>query len=97
MSNRTAPLTQAKVKQLTCPTHLKRAEITIDSIHVPGLFVEVRNTGGMTYYLRYRDDDNKTRYQKIGRTMDISLPDAKKAALKLRAGILLGNYPGLTL
>jgi integrase len=58
------------------------------------LFIEVRYTGGMTYYLRYRDSDGKTRYQKIGRTMDISLADAKKAALKLRAGILLGNYPG---
>ena len=93
-NEKTQPLTQAKVKQLTCPTHLKRIEKTVDSILVPGLFAEVRRTGGMTYYLRYRDSNNKTRYQKIGRSMDISLPDAKKAALKLRAGILLGNYPG---
>ena len=94
VTNVKAPLTQANVKQLTCPTHLKRREQTVDSILVPGLFIEIRHTGGMTYYLRYRDSNNKTRYQKIGRTMDISLSDAKKAALKLRAGILLGNYPG---
>ena len=94
MSNKTAPLTQAKVKQLTCPTHLKRIEYTCDAIHVPGMFVEARQTGGMTYYLRFRDAQQCTRYLKLGRTMDISLSDAKKAALKLRAGILLGNYPG---
>jgi hypothetical protein len=93
MSKPNAPLTQADIAKLTCSPHLKSLEATVDSIKVPGLFVEIRHTGGMTYYLRYRDSEKRTRYAKIGRTMDISLGDAKKQALKLRAGILLGNYP----
>jgi integrase len=94
MSKPNSPLAQADIAKLTCSPHRKSFEATVDAIKVPGLFVEIRHTGGMTYYLRYRDAENRTRYAKIGRTMDISLTDAKKAALKLRAGILLGNYPG---
>jgi integrase len=59
------------------------------------MFVAVRNTGHMAFYIRYRDQQQHTRYHKIGRVTDISLSDAKKAALKVRAGILLGNYPGV--
>jgi integrase len=94
MSRPKSPLTQADIAKLTCPPTRKSLEYTIDAIKVPGLFVAVRHTGGMTYTLRHRDANNCTRYSKIGRTTDISLSDAKKAALKLRAGILLGNYPG---
>jgi integrase len=100
MSKSQTPPKQADIAKLSCEPHRKATEHTVDAAKVPGLFVEVRHTGGMTYYLRYRDSgstgngNGKTRYQKIGRTMDISLADAKKVALKLRAGILLGNYPG---
>ena len=89
-----APLTPSSIKQLSCPPERKSMEYTVDAIGVPGLFIEVRQTGGMTYYLRHRDAENRTRYSKVGRVMDISLADAKKQALRLRAGILLGNYPG---
>jgi integrase len=88
------PLAQSGLASLQCLPHRTATEYTVDAARVPGLFIEVRHTGGMTYYLRFRDSDGKTRYQKIGRTVDISLSDAKKQALKLRAGILLGNYPG---
>ena len=106
MSKPQTPLKQADIAKLTCSPHRKATEHTVDAIGIPGLFIEARHTGGKTYYLRYRDSrsgsgssstgngNGKTRYKKIGRTMDISLSDAKKAALKLRAGILLGNYPG---
>jgi integrase len=94
MSKPQTPLTQADIAKLTCPPTRKSLEYTIDAIKVPGLFVEVRHTGGMTYTLRHRDANNCTRYCKVGRVTDISLADAKKQALKLRAGILLGNYPG---
>ena len=94
MSSPLTPLTQSGLTRLQCTPGRKATEYTVDAAKVPGLFVEVRHTGGMTYYLRFRDSDGKTRYQKIGRVMDISLSDAKKAALVLRAGVLLGNYPG---
>jgi hypothetical protein len=92
MPKLTAPLTQSALTTLQCRPGCKTTEYTVDAIRVPGLFVEVRHTGTKCYYLRYRDSNDSTRYQKIGRTMDIGLLAAKKQALKLRAGILLGNY-----
>lgn len=85
--------------QLTCPPGKRRIEYC--DTKIPGLFIEVRATseGQGTFYLRYRKPDaisgiSKTRYAKIGRTMDITLSQARKQAQQLRAGILLGNYPG---
>lgn len=55
---------------------------------VPGLYVLV-SAGGptMTYYLRYKDATGKTCHQKIGRTTDINLADARKQAKLLKAEI----------
>lgn len=94
MRKPSTPLTPASLKNLSCPPTRKSIEHTVDAVQVPGLFVETRNTGSMTFFLRFRDQQQCTRYHKIGRVTDISLPDAKKAALKIRAGILLGTYPG---
>ena len=60
-----------------------------------GLYVEVRATspGQGTYYLRYRDTGGKTRHQKIGRTTDIDLDEARRRAKTLRAEITLGKDP----
>jgi integrase len=61
-----------------------------------GLYCEVRATspGQGTYYLRYKDVNNKTCHQKIGRTTDIDLEEARARAKQLRAGItLLGADP----
>ena len=73
-----------------------RRRIEYCDTKIPGLFIEARATseGQGTLYLRYRDSDNKTRYSKIGKTMDITLVEARKQAQLLRAHILLGNYPG---
>jgi site-specific recombinase XerD len=85
--------------QLTCPPGKRRIEYC--DTKIPGLFIEVRATseGQGTLYLRYRSVSGngtrgKTRYAKLGRTMDISLTDARKKAKKLRAEILLGADPG---
>lgn len=80
--------------QLTCPPDRHRIEYCDSKI--PGLFIEVRSTspGQGTYYLRFKDDHRKTRYRKIGRSMDISLTNARKTAQKYRAALLLGQMPG---
>jgi integrase len=79
--------------QLVCP--LGKARIEYCDTKIPGLFIEVRATseGQGTLYLRYKDGYGKTRYTKLGRTMDISLADARKKAKRLRAKILLGADP----
>jgi integrase len=87
------PLTQADIAKLSCPPHRKSIQYPVDPM-VPGLLIEVRDTGSMTYFLRYRDADNATRYHKIARSMDLSLAAVKKEALRLRSGIVLGKYPG---
>jgi integrase len=94
MPTPTTPLTQSDINKLTCPVGRKAVQHTIDP-QIPGLLVEVRHTGSKTYFLRYRDADESTRYCKIARAMDMTLSEAKKQALLLRAGILLGTYPGI--
>jgi integrase len=86
-------LTQPDINKLSCPPGRKSIQIPIDS-QVPGLLIEIRDTGSKTYFLRYRDADEATRYWKIARAMDMSLSDVKKQALRIRSGIVLGNYPG---
>jgi integrase len=85
-------ITQAAINNLTCPVGRKSIQYPIDP-SAPGLLVEVRHTGSMCYYLRYRDAEDRSRYWKIARTSDMSLSEAKKQALRIRSGIVLGNYP----
>ncbi|PTQ79287.1 site-specific integrase [Nitrosomonas ureae] len=62
---------------------------------LPGFYLEVRATspGQGTYYLRYKDNSGKTCHQKIGRTTDITLVEARKRAKTLKAEIALGSDP----
>lgn len=78
---------------LHCPADKKRIEFC--DADLPGLFIEVRasNPGQGTWYLRYRNKENKTAYQRIGRTADISLSDARKQAKTIKAEIELGSDP----
>jgi integrase len=80
---------------LLCPSDKRRIEYC--DKHVPGLYVEVRNTspGEGTWYLRYKDSAGKTCHQRIGRTTDIDLDTARDKAKELRARITLGEDPRL--
>lgn len=64
---------------------------------VPGLYLEARAGSEINiYYLRYKDDSGKTCHQRLGRTSEITLIDARKQARELKADIKAGNYPGVT-
>ena len=78
---------------LQCPAGKARIEFCCSE--QPGLYVEVRatNQGQGTYYWRYKDSAGKTCHQKIGRTADMSLADARKQAKTLKAEIALGADP----
>ncbi len=83
-------LTDTIVNNLTCPEGRYRIECCDQSL--PGLYVLVRaNSDIKTYYLRYKNALGKTAHQKIGRTTDISLPAARKAAKALKADILANS------
>jgi len=78
---------------LQCPEGKTRIEYC--DADLPGLYVEVRATspGQGTYYLRYKDKTSKTCHQKLARTENISLTDARKKSKVLKAGIALGADP----
>jgi integrase len=78
---------------LVCPAGKSRIEYC--DTEFPGLYVEVRATspGQGTYYLRYKNQLNKTAHQKLGRTSEITLGDARKKAKLQKAEISLGSDP----
>jgi integrase len=83
-------LTQEFIQtQLRCPDGRGRVEYC--DTEVPGLYVEARATspGEGTFYLRYKDRGGKTCHQKLGRTIDVNLAEARKAAKTLRSEISL--------
>jgi site-specific recombinase XerD len=87
-------LTQSFIaNQLICPPEKQRIEYC-DHDH-PGLYIEVRATrqNQGTYYWRYKDANGKTCHQKIGRTADLDLAEARRRAKTLRAEISLGADP----
>lgn len=57
-----------------------------------GLYVKVSNTSSV-YYLRYKNLNGKTCHQKIARTDEISLAEARSRVKQLKADIAAGNDP----
>lgn len=58
-----------------------------------GFVLEVRSSGGKTYYLRYIDPNQRQRQIKIARFEDITFAQAKKAAQRLRSEVVLDGNP----
>jgi hypothetical protein len=58
-----------------------------------GLLLEVRQTGGKTYYLRFRDFYKKTRHFKIGDARDLTLAQARLLTDKARTRVAMGDDP----
>ena len=78
------------VNTATCPPHKK---ICLYDTAITGFVLELRPSGGKTYYLRYRDHHGKQRQHKIGDAMAVSFDKAKAAAQKIRARIVFGENP----
>jgi len=58
-----------------------------------GLVLEVRESGGKTWYLRYQNRQGKQRQQKIGRFEDLTFDQVRKAARRLKSEVVLGGDP----
>ncbi|MBM1817414.1 site-specific integrase [Pseudosulfitobacter pseudonitzschiae] len=58
-----------------------------------GLVLEVRDTGGKTYYLRQPDERGNQKLHKIARAEDIAVADARKLAEGLRRMLIMGEDP----
>lgn len=84
-------LTPLLIKQATCPSDKTKCDL-FDS-NCKGLLVEIRCTGGKTYYLRYQDSRGRTRQLKIANEGDVSLSQARQMADKVRTKIAMGEDP----
>jgi len=87
-------LTQKYIDNPPRPAPGKSREEHCD-IALPGLYFETRATCTEwgTFFLRYKDENGKTCHQKLGRSCDITLKQARAEARRLRAEIQLGANP----
>lgn len=60
---------------------------------ISGFVLEMRASGGKTYYLRYRDTHGKQRQYRIGDAKSITFEQARTAAQTMRARVVLGDDP----
>ncbi|MCZ4368781.1 site-specific integrase [Sulfitobacter dubius] len=86
-----AKLNTHLVSHVSCPEG-KRKETFFDTV-TKGLSLEVRVSGGKTYYLRYSDVRSKTRYMKLADASDVSLTEARKLCEQARNKIAMGKDP----
>jgi len=84
-------LTQQVLKTLSCPADCKKVDYFDSSCK--GLLLELRVSGGRTYYLRFTDERGRNRQLKLGDARDISLSQAKQLADKKRNQIAMGQDP----
>lgn len=86
-----AILSTKVVNDLYCPNG--KPKIDVHDASCKGLMLEIRESGGKTWYLRYRDGRGRQRQFRIADANDISLSQARKRVNKLRARIALGDDP----
>lgn len=87
-----AHLTQAFVANAGCEVGKKKSDHY--DLSIRGFVLEVRCTGGKTYYLRYVDQAGTQKQYKIGGYNDITFAAAKKKAQQLRSEVVMGGDPG---
>ena len=84
-------LTSAFVKGASCPSD--RRKIDYFDVQLPGFLIEVRATGGKTYYQRYRTPHGRERQFKIGAASVLTVQQARRKAKAIAAAALIGTDP----
>ena len=84
-------LTNSIAENYKCPDGQKK--IDLFDTKVSGLLLEVRQSGGRTYYLRYRNERQRVRLLKIARGEDLTVSQARQKAKDMRSRIALGKDP----
>ena len=79
------------VKDALCPKGMRKCDL-FDS-NCKGLMLEIRATGGKTYYLRYQDARGRTRQLRLALEKDVSLHQARKLVEQKRNMIAMGQDP----
>ena len=84
-------LTNDVVQNYRCPEGQKKVDLFDDK--VVGLTLEVRCSGGRTYYLRYKNKRSVTKLWRLGVPADLSLRQVRQLAQQKRTQIALGYDP----
>ena len=84
-------LTTDIVNNYQCPEDKKK--IDLFDTQVSGLALEVRCSGGRTYYLRYKNKRSVIKLLKLGVPADLTLKQVRQLAQEKRTQIALGKDP----
>src|SRR5512138_3072953 len=84
-------LSPAFVQNVCCPSEQKKIDY-FDTI-TRGFMLEVRSSGGKTYYQRYTDERGRERQYKIGPADVLTLQQASCKARQIKAEAILGGDP----
>lgn len=84
-------LTPAFVRHAQCPDGARKLDYF--DTRQRGFLLEVRQSGGKTFYQRYRDGRGRERQFKIGSSAILSLSQARRKAREVAAAALLGEDP----
>ena len=84
-------LNQRSVQSLPCPAG--KARIVYSDASVKGLTLEVRATGGRTYYVRYIDPYGAQRNHRIGDASAVTLAAARDITMKVMSKVAAGIDP----
>ncbi len=74
-----------------CPSRKKK--IDYYDKELKGFVLEVRSSGGKSYYLRYMEPNGRQRQILIGGWQDVTFAQARKKAQHLRSEVVLGGDP----
>ena len=86
-----AVLTSTFVRLSICPPGVRRIDFFDGSL--PGFMLEVRASGGKTFYQRYRDVYGRERQFKIGPARFLTVSQARRKARAIVAAAILGSDP----
>src|SRR5450756_1600625 len=84
-------LSPAFVRSASCPADHKKIDYFDTTMR--GFMLEVRTSGGKTYYQRYTDERGRERQFKIGPADVLTLRQARRKAIQIKAQAILGNDP----
>src|SRR5580693_7415284 len=84
-------LTSSLIRHSVCPAGSRRIDFFDTAF--PGFFLEVRASGGKTFYQRYRDERGRERQFKIGSPQVLTVSQARRKARSTLAKAILGNDP----
>ena len=87
----TVVLSASFVRRALCPDG--RKEIDFFDATQRGFMLEVRCSGGKTYYQRYSDERRRERQYKLGPADVLTLDQARRKARQVVAEALLGPDP----